>query len=113
MTFRSTTGNPAASPRSICARTPFSTLGKKEFGTAPPTTFTSYSKPLPRGSGSTSMSHTAYCPCPPDCFTCRPWPLEELASVSRSGTTTGREARWSTFHAAGWRWRSQSQAPVT
>ena len=29
----------------------------------------------PPGSGSTSMSQTAYWPWPPDCLTCRPWPV--------------------------------------
>ncbi len=48
-------------------------------GTAPPTTLSTNSKPEPRGSGSTSMSHTAYWPWPPDCFTCRPWPLAAAA----------------------------------
>ena len=31
--------------------------------------------PEPSGSGSTSMSQTAYWPCPPDCLTCRPCAL--------------------------------------
>src|SRR6266540_921219 len=47
------------------------------------------SKPDPRGNGSASMSQTAYWPCPPDCFTCRPWPLLPAANVSRSATRTG------------------------
>ncbi len=88
-TLMSTTRNPAATPRSIWARTPFSTDGMNEFGIAPPTIRSANSNPDPRASGSTSMSHTAYCPCPPDCFTCRPWPLAGLPNVSRSGTTTG------------------------
>ena len=58
-------------------------------GTAPPTTLTTNSKPVPRSSGSTSMSHTAYCPWPPDCLTCRPFAAALPAKVSRSGTTTG------------------------
>ena len=51
---------------------PFSTLGMNCVGTEPPTTFETNSKPEPRGSGSNSTWHTAYWPCPPDCFTCRP-----------------------------------------
>ncbi len=52
-------------------RTPFSTLGMNCRGTEPPTTLSTNSNPEPSGSGSTSMSHTAYWPCPPDCLTCR------------------------------------------
>ena len=55
-------------------------------GTAPPTTLSTNSNPYPSGSGSTSMSQTAYWPCPPDCFTCRPCPLALPPNVSRSGT---------------------------
>ena len=55
-------------------------------GTAPPTTLSTNSNPAPSGSGSTSMSQTAYWPCPPDCFTCRPWPFALPPNVSRSGT---------------------------
>ncbi len=53
---------------------PFSTLGMNCRGTAPPTTRSTNSKPPPCGSGSTSICATAYCPCPPDCLTCRPSP---------------------------------------
>ena len=35
------------------------------------------------------MSQTAYWPWPPDCLTCRPWPLPRPANVSRSGTRSG------------------------
>ena len=55
-------------------------------GTAPPTTLSTNSNPEPSGSGCTSMSHTAYCPCPPDCLTCLPWPFALPPNVSRSGT---------------------------
>jgi hypothetical protein len=71
------------------ARTPFSTLPMNWFGTEPPTTLSRNSKPEPTGSGSTSMSHTAYWPWPPDCLTCRPWPRALPPNVSRSATLTG------------------------
>ena len=35
------------------------------------------------------MSQTAYWPWPPDCLTCRPWPLAPAPNVSRSATLTG------------------------
>src|SRR4051794_31403563 len=57
-------------------------------GTAPPTTLSTNSNPVPRGSGSTVMSQTAYCPWPPDCLTCRPCPVAWATKVSRSGTLT-------------------------
>ena len=76
-------------------------------GTAPPTTLSTNSKPPPEGSGSTSMSHTAYWPWPPDCLTWRPCPLalagERLAQRDpqrhrarrrrRTGCAAGRAAR--------------------
>ena len=62
VTRMSTTGYPAATPRSIWARTPFSTDGMNCRGTEPPTTLSTNSKPDPDGSGSTVMSHTAYWP---------------------------------------------------
>ena len=34
------------------------------------------------------MLHTAYCPCPPHCFTCRPCPAAGRTNVSRNGTRT-------------------------
>ncbi len=89
VTRTSTTGQPGRRPRSSRARTPFSTLGMNWCGTAPPTIRSTNSKPAPRGSGSTSMSHTAYWPCPPDCLTCRPCPLTRAVNVSRSGTRIG------------------------
>ncbi len=92
VTLMSTTGYPAATPRSIWVRTPFSTEGMNCRGTAPPTTLSTNSKPPPEGSGSTSMSQTAYCPWPPDCFTCRPWPSALPANVSRSWTRSGTDS---------------------
>ena len=38
------------------------------------------------------MSQTANCPWPPDCLTCRPWPLAGPANVSRSDTRSGTES---------------------
>ena len=38
------------------------------------------------------MSQTAYWPWPPDCLTCRPWPLDGPAKVSRSDTRSGTES---------------------
>ena len=70
-------------------------------GTEPPTTLSTNSKPEPEGSGSTSMSHTAYWPCPPDCLTCRPWPLglggERLAQrhLDRDACRPRRRSGWS------------------
>src|SRR5258705_4372521 len=55
-------------------------------GTEPPTTLSTNSKPDPSGNGSTSMSHTAYWPCPPDCLTCLPLPFTWPPHVSRNGT---------------------------
>ena len=55
-------------------------------GTDPPTTLSTNSNPEPSGNGSTSISHTAYWPCPPDCLTWRPWPFALPPKVSRSGT---------------------------
>ena len=41
----------SAAMLAICARTPFSTLGMYCRGTAPPTTLSTNSNPLPSGSG--------------------------------------------------------------
>src|SRR3712207_9084460 len=43
--------------------------------------------PLFRSSNSTWQ--TAYCPCPPDCFPCRPVTRAGFPSVARIGTRTG------------------------
>ena len=52
------------------------------YGTDPPKILSTYSNPLPRGSGSISMLHMAYWPWPPDCFTCRPMALTGALMVS-------------------------------
>ena len=79
---RSTTGWPATRPAfQLRPHALLHATGCSCAGTAPPTTWSTNSKPAPRGSGSTSMSHTAYWPCPPDCLTWRPCPL---ARASRS-----------------------------
>ena len=78
-------GSPRRRP-SPSARTPFSTLGMKLRGMAPPTTFVDELEAAARGQGSTSMSRTAYWPWPPDCLTRRPWPLPGPENVSRSDT---------------------------
>ena len=91
VTRRSTIGCPCT-PRSSWVRTPFSTLGMNCRGTAPPTTLSTNSNPPPSGRGSTSIWATAYCPCPPDCLTCRPRPPAEDLTVSRTATRTGSTA---------------------
>ena len=85
----STTGKPRPTPRAAWARTPFSTDGMNCRGTAPPITLSTNSMPEPTGSGSTSMSQIANCPCPPDCLTCRPRAVAASPNVSRSGTLCG------------------------
>ena len=64
---------------------PFSTLPWNWLGTVPPTIRCSKTMPEPGGPGSASTTTTAYCPCPPDCFTCRP--------VTRAGAGQGLDHR--------------------
>ena len=63
------------------SRMPFSTLPWNWLGTVPPTIRCSKTMPEPGGPGSASTTTTAYCPCPPDCLTCRP--------VTRAGAGEG------------------------
>ena len=49
--FTSTTGNPPITPASRALTQPFCTDGMNSLGTAPPTTLSSNSKPVPRGRG--------------------------------------------------------------
>lgn len=98
-------GMPGRQPREACARTPFSTDGMNCRGTEPPTTLSTNSMPLPVGSGSTSISQIANCPCPPDCLTWRPRPAARPAKVSRRATRCGSASTWTPY-----RLRSRSRA---
>ena len=72
VTWTSTSGRSPPIPRSAWVRMPFSTLPWNWLGTVPPTIRCSKTTPEPGGPGSPSTTTTAYCPCPPDCLTCRP-----------------------------------------
>lgn len=102
VTRTSTSGWPSPTPFSSWARTPFSTEGMKFFGTAPPTTWSTNSNPVPPGSGSTRSSQIAYCPCPPDCLTRRPCPVAVPPKVSRSATLYGTCATCTPCCSASW-----------
>ena len=58
----------------------------------PPTILSANSNPAPRSLGSTSIQQMAYWPCPPVCFTCRPWAWTLALIVSLYGTLAGRVA---------------------
>ena len=73
-------------PCGIASRMPFSTAGMKFRGIAPPTTSSTNSKPLPRGSGSSLIHVSANCPRPPDCFLYLPCTSARPLIVSRYGT---------------------------
>ena len=62
------TGKPASTPVSVDAFSPFSTPGTYSFGTVPPTTSFSKTKPEPGGNGSKRSLTRANWPAPPVCF---------------------------------------------
>ena len=95
VTWTSTSGTRSAlRPCSSWARTPFSTEPMNCDGTDPPTTLSTNCTPEPRGSGLTTMSQTAYWPCPPDCLTGGRARGTRAVNVSRSATSAAR------FHGA-------------
>ena len=64
VTLRSTTGKPASTPEPSTDSRPFSTPGMYSFGTVPPTTSFSNSKPLAGGKGSATILTRANWPEP-------------------------------------------------
>src|SRR6185295_12847470 len=67
VTLKSTSGKPPSGPCFAASRIPCSTEGMKFRGMTPPTMPSSNSTPDPRGSGSSSMWQSPYCPRPPLC----------------------------------------------
>ena len=68
LTLTSRIGKPASTPESTTLFTPFCTPGTYSFGTLPPTTLFSNSKPLPASFGSITSLTRANWPEPPVCF---------------------------------------------
>ncbi len=64
---KSTSGKQPRGPCLAASRMPCSTEGMKLRGITPPTMASSNSMPVPRGSGSSSMWQSPYCPRPPLC----------------------------------------------
>jgi hypothetical protein len=70
-------------PLASTSRTPFSTAGMNWPGMVPPLTWSTNSKPPPRGSGSMRRKTSPNCPAPPLCFLWRWWPSAGAVTVSR------------------------------